>query len=151
MALRKAAVASTIDVGLPIALQRPITTTATLARPVLMTVEQLKDDTQVVKQFNALQTEVHLVSLETRSHPEQAPVTFKNVACGTAGTKVTLQHNFGRNADFMVVKWKGVSTVVGPSLVCDEDDASAVLTTKDMLALRSYVAGVATIRIWPGV
>lgn len=75
-------------------------------------------------------------------------VTFENVACSTGATKVVLRHNLGRRARWSVAGWRGASTTTAPSLVSDENDASAVLTDKNTLALRSYVAGTADIEVF---
>lgn len=151
MATTTPRIASIIDVSLPLAQQKPISATTALPRPVMFTKEQVLDTEQHVKQLHSLQMEIHHVSQAHRSHPEQAPVTFKNVTCGTAGAKIYLPHGFGRHADYQVVRWRGATTTVAYILVCDEDDTGVVPgTTNDVLCLRSYAAGKATIRVWPG-
>ncbi len=140
--------ASSIDLSVAISLQRPTASVAPLIRPVIFTKEQLQSPDLHVKQLNALHLLVAQVTQAHRSHPEQAPITFKNVTCGAGGALVVLPHGFGRNAEYIVTKWKGAATVGGHSLVCDEDDATPT-TTKTTLALRSYVAGKANIRVYP--
>lgn len=148
-------VASTIDLSVPIAQQKPTSSSASLNRPVQFTKEHLKDEDFLPRQLTNMQQEIARTTLAQRSHPEQAPVTFKNVVC-PAGGKVVLAHNFGRYADYIVVKWKSaplpaVATATGHSLVCDEEEALTTRrTTEDVLCLNSNVAGVANIRVFPG-
>ncbi len=149
-------IASSIDLGQPIALQKAKSTVAALPRPVQFTEAQVADSKTLVKQLHAMQLEIAQTSHAVRAHPEQAPVTFRNVPCGVSGAKVTLRHGFGVYADFIVVNWKSTvlpaaATATGPSLVSDVEEAVATRgTDSNTLVLNSYVAGVATIRVFPG-
>ncbi len=216
-------IASRINLLLPLESQRAKSTTAAVERPVVFTTSQLQDDTQHVKQLQALSQQVAQITQAHRSHPEQAPITFDNVSCGQGGSRVRLHHGFGVNAEYTVTKWKAyvirissstdatpivvttngnhqfyigqlvrvsghkvnvaangdgwivsaatgntvtltgsvgsgagagtatgtVSTASAPVLVCDENDPDAA-SDGDTLVLRSNVAGVATIRVYPG-
>ena len=142
-------VASTIDAGLPLAQQKPTVSVGPI-RPTRITEADVGKPDILAKQMNALHLEVAQATQAVRAHPEQAPVTFKNVVCGTAGAKLYLQHNFGRFADFVTVKWAGSGTTTAPILVSDELDGATANTSANILVLRSYVAGTATIRLFPG-
>lgn len=122
--------------------------TATLARPVQLTEAHVKNPSVLVKQLTNLQQELAASTQVQRSHPEQTLITFEKVVCGISGAKVRIAHNFGVFADFIVTHWSGASG--GHSLVSDLDDASAVETDENTLVLRSYVAGIATIRVYQG-
>ncbi len=142
-------IASTIDLLTPNA--KAVSTTTALAKPVQITKDQLTDPDEHAKQLNAMNLVVAQVSQAQRAHPEQAPITFKNVTCGTGGTKTKpLGHGFGRHAEYIVTKWKGSGTTAGHSLVCDEDDGATAITNDDTICFRSYVAGTANIRVYPG-
>ncbi len=149
-------IASTIDTSLPVANQRAVSTETALERPVVFTGAQMKDHEFSAKQFTALSLQVAQVTKAHRSHPEQAPMTFKNVLCDVGGAKVLLHHGFGRYADFTVVNWKSLPLPSGPTtqaprLVCDVEEAVATRRTDShFLCLNSYVAGVASIRVYPG-
>ena len=142
--------ASTIDLSLPVDRQRPVTPLTTLARPIRIDAETVKDPEELSNILSGMQLEISSSGASQRSHPEQAPVTFKNVLCGVGGAKVVLAHNFGRNAEYQITKWKGLGTTALYSLICDEDDGAPAITDGNKLALRSYVSGKANIRIWPG-
>ncbi len=117
---------------------------------------QVADTKVLVKQLHSMQLEIAQTSHAVRAHPEQAPVTFRNVTCGDSGTKLILHHGFGTYADFIVVNWKSTvlpaaAAVAGPSLVSDVEEAATTRRTdSNTLCLNSYVAGVATIRVFPG-
>ncbi len=149
-------IASTIDVSQPIALQKPVSTVATLQAPVHFTVDQVKDVEVLSQRLTALSQVVAENTKVQRSHPEQGVVTFKNQVCGASGDKLVLTHGFGQFADFVVTRWRSrplpaAATVSGPSLVSDEEEAAATRQTdKNKLVLRSYVAGVANIRVYAG-
>lgn len=143
-------IAARIDLSLPTTQQRPVSTTTTLAKPVRITEAQVSDPEVLAKQLNNMNEALAAATQAQRSHPEQAPVTFSNVVCGVGGTKIVLGHNFNANAEYIVVKWKGATTADGHRLVCDEDDVTGSVTDKNTLALRSYVRGTATIRVYPG-
>lgn len=127
---------------------KPVVTVAALLRQSAVTPDQVTDPVFVAREFTELRREISDATLTQRSHPEQAPITFQNVTLGAAGTKVLLAHNFGRFASYIVTKWKGSATVLGPSIVCDEDDGTTATTTTNYLGLRSYVAGIADIRVF---
>ncbi len=151
-----ARIASRIDLSKPLADQRAKSTTETAERPVVFTESQLQDTSQLAKQLTALSLQMAQITQAQRSHPEQAPLTFENVECGDSGDKVVLHHNFGRFAECVVTSWKSyplpaAATVLGHSLVSDIEEApSTRRTDENKLALRSYVAGVATIRVYAG-
>ncbi len=216
-------IAARIDLSLPVASQKAVSTTTALARPVVFTAAQFEDKDFTAKQMTAVTTQLAQVTHAQRSHPEQAPMTFDNVKCGQGGARVSLHHGFGRHAEYTVTKWKAYTirvvsstdatpivvttngthqfyigqlvriaghevnvaangdgwiisaatgttitlqgsvgsgagagtatgtagTASGPSLVCDENDDDG-LSDKDTLVLRSNLAGVATIRVYPG-
>lgn len=74
-------------------------------------------------------------------------VTFENLPIPSSG-RVTLGHNLGRAVRWQVVEWSGNGVTVTPVLVCDRLDASGSLTTPNVLCLRSYAAGMASIEVW---
>lgn len=94
-----------------------------------------------------MQAELDQTTQAARSHPIQAPFTFRNVSCGSSG-KVRLSHNFGRFVDFLVIRWAGASTSAGPGLVSDELDGAAALSDLNNLYLKSSVVGVANIMVF---
>lgn len=148
--MNKPRVASTIDLSVPVKDQKAVTAIAPMTRPVQFTEQQAEDPKTLARQLTMLHQELVNTTQAVRAHPEQAPITFKNVKCPASGEKVTLTHNFGSFADFIVVKWAGAGTVTCPILVSDESDGDSALTTANQLVLRSYVAGTATIRVFPG-
>lgn len=147
-------IASAIDLSVPATLRKAVSTGAALTKPIRISKETIQDHEELSNILTGMQLELTSSTAAQRSHPEQAPITFKNVVCGVSDTKVILPHNFGRNAEYIVTKWKGVGTTAMFVLVCDEDDAAApgvpVVTDKNTLALRSRVAGIASIRVYPG-
>ncbi len=146
MALTANRVAYRIDVSK--AAPRFVAAVAAVPNPVQFTVEQLDDKPVLCHRLNALQGEMAAITRAQRSHPEQGPMTFDEVPCDASGTPVViLKHNLGHFAEYIVTKWKGAAVVSGPSLVCDEGDA-APLTDANTLVLRSYVAGIASIRVF---
>ncbi len=148
-------VASSIDLSQPLGFQRPASVVVTLSRPVQFTKEQVTNPEFLTKQLTAMHQELAQNSHAQRSHPEQAPMTFHNVVCGTSGAKVVLPHGFNRHVDYLIVNWKSAplpasATVTLYNLVCDEEEASTTRqTSTTVLALNSWVAGVATIRVFP--
>ena len=74
-------------------------------------------------------------------------VTFENITVGASGAIVQIHHGLGRRVRWAIVDFAGISTTAGASLVSDMHDASP-RTTEDILALRSYVAGTASIEVW---
>lgn len=126
--------------------QKPRPFRSTAVRPVRFTEEQAKDPAIVAKQMTCFQDEIAKVAALAAQLLEDA-VLFTNATCGTAGAPLTLSHNFGRNALWMILDWRGGATVGGPSLVSDQDDASPVTSTS-LLNLRSYVAGTAAILVF---
>ena len=146
--------ASAIDTSLPLAAQKAISTGTALARPIRITKETVQDPEELSNILSGMQSEISTSGATARSHPEQAPITFKNVTCGVSNAKVVLAHNFGRNAEYIVTKWKGLNTTAMFILICDEDDVASpgvpVVTDKNTLALKSQVAGIANIRVYPG-
>lgn len=145
-----ARVATSIDLGLPVAYQTPVTTTAALLRPITVTTEDVKDPEVLARAVTTLQLELHSSTQVQRSHPEQGPITFKRVSCPTGNAKIFLPHGFGRHAEFIVTKWSGDGVLAGPALISDEDDSTGALTDVNTLVLRSGVAGTANIRVYPG-
>lgn len=145
-------VASVIDLSLPVDQQKAVVATTPLNRPLQFTKEQVADPAMLTKQLQALHQEVAQTTQAVRSHPEQAPITFNNVVCGIGGTKVVLQHGFGAFADYVVTRWSGDGTNALYSLTSDERDLPVTdrLTNKNTLALRSFVAGTANIRVFKG-
>lgn len=146
----KPRIASVIDLSLPVKSQKATTTTRPLLRPVQFTEAQIKDPTFLTKQLVSMHQELSNTTQAVRSHPEQAPVTFKNIACPTGGAKITLVHNFGAYADYIVTRWSGDGVTFGPNFVSDEKDVTGSLTTANQLVLHSFTAGTATIRVFPG-
>lgn len=130
--------------------QRPTSLVAPL-RVVQITEEQVSDPKILTKQIQSLQRELSETTQAARS-TFQYEIIFKNVVCGTAGAKITLNHGFGTCALFQVLSWRNVrgaaSTVTAPILIDDRNDASAVVTSNTTLSLRSYVAGEADIRVF---
>ncbi len=149
-------IATTIDTALPVENQRAQNAVVTVARPVVFTGAQMKDHEFAAKQLTALSLQLADVAKKHGSHPEQAPITFKNVLCDVGGAKIVLHHGFGRNAEYLVTKWTSLdlpaaATVTMPNLVCDEKEAAATRRTDpNHLCLNSFVAGVANIRVYPG-
>jgi hypothetical protein len=137
----------TIDLSVPISQQKPVSLASPLKRPVHFTESQARDPGLLAKQLTSIQIELAETTLAARSQPIQAPVIFTNLVCGDSGELVTLTHNFGRYAYFLVIGWRGASTTSGHSLVSDQMDATPV-TTENMLALRSYVAGTADLMVF---
>ncbi len=146
MAIQKR-LASTIDLAEWAPDSKPKTTTVSLTNPVKFTVEQAKDPTILAHRLNALELGQAENTQVQRSHPEQGPVTFKNVVVGTGGSKVRLQHNRGYFVEFIVTKWAGNGVTAAPILVSDELDTTPE-STVNMLVLRSEVAGTASIRVY---
>lgn len=138
----------TINVSVPANVQRPITISEPMRHPVQMTEEQVKDPTVLAKQLKAMQLEMAETSLAARSHPIQSPVTFTNVPFGTGGAKTPLTHNFGRYCYFLLIGWRGAATTAAPVIVSDQDDTSNALTNKNVIFLRSYVAGTADVMLF---
>lgn len=120
----------------------------TPANPAIISEKQVSSPSDVAQYFNDLKRALSDTTLATRAQPIQAPIVFENVPCGAAGAKTVLTHGFGHNARWTVLDWKGAGVVGGHSLVSDELDASAVLTSDSQLALRSYVTGTAVIMVF---
>ncbi len=148
-------VASTIDFSLPATAATFKSTSVPVERPVQITESQIGDKVVLCRQLNAMNLALAQTSHAQRSHPEQAPITFKNVVCGASGDKVILSHGFNSAVEYKVVLWRSrplpaAATVAGDSLVCDLEEAPTTRkTTPHTLALNSYVAGMANIRVWP--
>ena len=139
-------IAATIDLSLP-APQKPTSLLAALARPVHITEEQARDPAIVARVIAGVQQELADTTQESRS-TFQLELIVRNVACAVGAAKVVVAHGFGRYAYCQVIRWSGPSTITAPVLVDDRDDTSNVLTDKNTIALRSYVAGTADLRIF---
>lgn len=107
--------------------------------------ERFSADTQpeqLVKQLSSLQAMAIEATEASRRNRSNAKRTFEDIACGTAGATVVLQHNLGQRARWRVVDWR--STLGGGGVALER-----ALTGNDdnTLTLQSYVAGTATIEV----
>lgn len=66
---------------------------------------------------------------------------FTDLKCGPFGAQIKLRHNFGRRARWQVVDWKRDTAGGTNGLERFTDDGTT-------LTLLSYVAGVATLRLF---
>lgn len=130
------------------------TTTSAFVRPVQIHESDMSDPKLASLHMRRLQAAVNETTEAARSDPEQGSVTFKGVLCGAGGAKVQIAHNLGHMADFIVVRWRSAplpaaATAAGHSLVSDEEEAVATRKSDvNNLYLKSYVAGVANIRVF---
>lgn len=123
------------------------TTSAIPMHRVAFTPETTTDPVKLARQLVELEKSVYDATRHARSNPDSKGVDFEDVAAGMGGTKLYIRHNLGRFVRWRVVDWAGSATTAGPSLVCDRLDATPE-TTPNVLALRSYVAGTVTIRVY---
>ena len=106
--------------------------------------ERFSADTQpeqLVKQLSSLQAMAIEATEAARRNRSNGKRTFEDIACGTAGATVVLQHNLGQRARWRVVDWRstlGGGVALERALTGNDDNT---------LTLQSYVAGVATIEV----
>lgn len=103
-------------------------------RPATLTAEQAADPKQVA----ALVTRMSQALREIVRLLDPPYINFKNVTC-TSGTDVILNHNFGTEVHWWVVRWSGSAA---PNLRED-----AIKNTADRLVLDCGQTGTATIRV----
>lgn len=74
-------------------------------------------------------------------------IVFQDVACPELGSTIRLQHNLDKRVMWRVVDWSDPATgalpTTAPALV-----RSALDTTNNVLVLRSYVLGTASIEVF---
>ncbi len=74
-------------------------------------------------------------------------MAFEDQACSTAGTALRLEHHFGRRVEWQVTRW--TRTTPGGTHGLEERLTAGVADSDDnTLVLASYVAGIATIRVF---
>lgn len=138
-------IASTVDASATSTKSQSVTS---YIRPVRVGVNEVTDAHALALHLTRVQDSLAEVTQATRSHPIQAPVTFKGLYCPGGGLKVQIAHNLGHLANWIVVSWKGAGVVNGQSLVSDEADATNSLTDVNNLYLRSYAPGTASIMVF---
>ncbi len=132
---------------------KPQTVTVPI-RMVRITAADVSDPSAVAMQMTHLHDAITKATLPARSHPEQGPMTFERVICGVSGAKVQIPHNLNKPVEYIITKWSSrplpaAATAAGPSLVSDEQEAVTTRRTDaNNLWLKSYVAGMATIRVY---
>ena len=114
---------------------------------IAFTKQTLADPDQLLKQLTELEKALYDGTKHARANPESRAIDFEDVPCGAGGAKVYIRHNLGRLVRWRGVDWAGNGVVDGAKLVCDRLDTTPE-TNASTLALRSYVAGTATIRIY---
>ena len=107
-----------------------------------VSIDDVQDKTKLARLLGKLSDIAAM--LVARWYPRR--IDFQDVVLGTFGTPVTLQHNFGGRVNWWVVDWITTSNAA-PVLVRRDGTAGVGITTNDTLALGSYVAGTATIRV----
>lgn len=103
----------------------------------VFTAEDAKDPEKVARLISGLLDDV--AELRRRYAPRW--VDFEDVAVDALGTTFSLEHGFGGRVRWWVSGWQ-TSGATGPDI---REDTSA--TTATAIALKSYNAGTATIRV----
>ena len=94
-----------------------------------------KDPASHAKQLSDLQAQVVQATSLARSLP--VPTAYKNLIA-TAGTRLTVAHNLGRPAQWLVIGWRNASA--GPSF-------SEVSRDNATLVLQVYVSGLVDLEL----
>lgn len=108
-------------------------------QPVRMDRPGATDVATPIQVASAVQLTQRAVKDVQRQNP--LPTFFPDLACGSGGATLRLRHGFGRRARWEVVDWKRTTPGGTHGLERVSDDGN-------LLILASYVAGVATLKVY---
>jgi hypothetical protein len=95
-------------------------------------------------QLTRLQQAIVEVTKATRANRRNQAWAFEDVPVHTVGTQIKLRHGLGRRVRWSVVDWQPTVAGNAPNIECFQSEQ----TDPNLLILRSYVAGTATIEVW---